>query len=271
MTEDRFHEFTPRLAAASMPRRGAIGVIGGALAGAATSFGGARVFAQTGSGNNPPPQLIYVIRHGEKPPDPPPGHATASPGPPFGVDIDGNRNPHSLAPRGWQRSGALAVLFSVAAAQSGLRTPTALYAPSYGDPAQTRIHRSYQTIECLGRRLGVPIRSPVSLGQEAVLVQTIMDSGEEVVLTCWEHQRIPALAQAIPTVDAAATPAVWPDSRFDVIWTFTLDPATGRYVFGQVPEQLLDDDPDTVISLNRLRVVMSLRSPSDRSTPHSVG
>jgi hypothetical protein len=31
-------------------------------------------------------------------------------------------------------------------------------------------------------------------------------------------------------------------------WTFSLDPATGRYVFGQVPQQLLVGDTDTVIS-----------------------
>jgi hypothetical protein len=43
-------------------------------------------------------------------------------------------------------------------------------------------------------------------------------------------------------------PSAWPGDRFDVIWTFTLDPATGRYVFGQVPQQLLLGDTNTVIS-----------------------
>jgi hypothetical protein len=40
---------------------------------------------------------------------------------------------------------------------------------------------------------------------------------------------------------------VWPGDRFDVIWTFTLDRDGGRYVFGQVPQQLLGGDTDTVI------------------------
>jgi hypothetical protein len=40
---------------------------------------------------------------------------------------------------------------------------------------------------------------------------------------------------------------VWPDDRFDVTWTLTLDPVAGRYVFGQVPQQLLDGDASTVI------------------------
>ena len=65
------------------------------------------------------PQQIYVIRHGEKPADPSP---TSAPGPPFGVDVNGNQNAHSLLPRGWQRSGALAGLFdpAVGALQAGL-------------------------------------------------------------------------------------------------------------------------------------------------------
>lgn len=69
------------------------------------------------------PRLIYLIRHGEKPADPPassPGAHTAPSGPPFGVDVDGNQSVHSLLPRGWQRAGALAVLFDPL---SGRRRP----------------------------------------------------------------------------------------------------------------------------------------------------
>jgi hypothetical protein len=56
------------------------------------------------------PQMIYVIRHDEKPADPPdasPAQSSPPLGPPFGVDADGNQNQHSLVPRGWQRSPAL--------------------------------------------------------------------------------------------------------------------------------------------------------------------
>ena len=38
-----------------------------------------------------------------------------------------------------------------------------------------------------------------------------------MVLICYEHNRIPALVQGIPTVDGTVIPAVWPDDRFDVI------------------------------------------------------
>jgi hypothetical protein len=98
------------------------------------------------------PQMIYLIRHGEKPDDSPvasPGQSSPSPGPPFGVDADGNQSRHSLVPRGWQRSGALAVLFDPALGplQAGLRSPTALYSPSYANPDKTQAHRTYQTIQ----------------------------------------------------------------------------------------------------------------------------
>ncbi len=196
------------------------------------------------------PAQIYVIRHGEKPADPPPGKHAPPPSPPFGVDVDGNQNIQSLLPRGWQRSGALAVLFdpTVGGLQAGLRTPNALYSPSYADPDKTQNHRTYQTIQGLSERLGVPIQSPVPEGQEPALAAAVLASGGEVVLMCWEHQHIPALAQAVPTLDATTIPSAWPGDRFDVIWTFTLDPATGRYAFGQVPQQLLLGDTDTVIS-----------------------
>jgi hypothetical protein len=79
LTEDRFDQLTQRLATASLSRRGAIGVIGGVFAGAvvSTSFGIERASAQPGQ----LPQQIYVIRHGEKPPEPLPGQSDLSSGP----------------------------------------------------------------------------------------------------------------------------------------------------------------------------------------------
>jgi hypothetical protein len=119
--------------------------------------------------------------------------------------------------------------------------------PSYADPTKTQVHRTFQTIQGIGGRLGVSIQSPVPVGQELALAKTILDSGDQTVLVCWEHHHIPPLAHAIPTPNATTIPTQWPDDRFDVIWTFALDSATGRYVFGQVPQQLLAGDTDTVI------------------------
>ena len=71
-----------------------------------------------------------------------------------------------------------------------------------------------------------------------------------VVLICWEHDHIPALASSLPAIPGTAIPQTWPGNRFDVIWTFTLVPAAGpaQYTFGQVPQQLLSGDTDTVIA-----------------------
>src|ERR1700756_4046093 len=114
-----------------------------------------------GGGMNVPPEVIYIIRHAEKPLKPPMS----------GVDYAGGQNEHSLLPRGWQRSGALAALFHPDAGpvRDGLRTPTVLVAPSWGHPGKTAAHRSYQTIQGLGERLGLPIKSPFPQGQEPQL------------------------------------------------------------------------------------------------------
>ena len=125
------------------------------------------------------PAQIYIIRHGEKPADlapPAPNQPPPVPGPPFGVDFDGNQDIHSLLPRGWQRSGALTVLFApaVGALRPGIRTPGALFSPSYGDPAKTQSHRTYETIYGLSQRSGAPINSPVQEGQEPALAAVVL-------------------------------------------------------------------------------------------------
>jgi hypothetical protein len=201
------------------------------------------------------PETIYLIRHGEKPADPPsasPGQSPPAPVAPFGVDFQGDEDPHSLLPLGWQRSGALTVLFDPALAplQAGLQTPGTLLSPSYGDPDKTANHRTYQTIAGLGARLGIQIVSAFAEGQEPQLAASVVSSYSGVVLICWEHEHIPALAAALPTAAGTVIPQAWPGDRFDVIWTFTLVPGpTGaQYTFGQIPQQLLSGDTDTVIA-----------------------
>jgi hypothetical protein len=199
----------------------------------------------TGAG---PPAQIYIIRHGEKPADPP--IPTAAPSPPFGVDANGNQSMHSLIPRGWQRSGSLAVLFAPAVGppQGGLHTPTTLFSPDYGNVDKTQGHRTYQTIQGLSGRLGVPINSPFAEGQESALASVLVADYPGVVLICWEHQHIPAIGTALPTLSGTQIPAAWPGDRFDLIWSFTLEPAASPagYVFSQTPQQLLAGDGDTV-------------------------
>ncbi len=201
-----------------------------------------------------PPEIIYIIRHGEKPADPPPaasGQSPPAPVPPFGVDDEGDQDPHSLLPRGWQRSGALTVLFDPALGtlQAGLQTPATLFSPSYGSPGKTAAHRTHQTIQGLGDRLGLQIVSTFAEGQEPQLAASVVSGYPGVVLICWEHDHIPALASSLPAIPGTAIPQTWPGDRFDVIWTFTLVPeaASVQYTFGQIPQQLLSGDTNTVI------------------------
>ncbi len=201
-----------------------------------------------------PPSTIYIIRHGEKPADPPaaaPGQAPPTPAAPFGIDFQGNQDPHSLLPRGWQRSGALAALFAPAlgAPQAGLQTPATLLSPSYGSQDRTAAHRTYQTIQGLSDRLGIAIVSSYAEGQEAQLAADVVGSYAGVVLICWEHDHIPSLASSLPTVPGTVIPQTWPGGRFDVVWTFTIAPgaASPPYAFGQVPQQLLSGDANTII------------------------
>ena len=190
---------------------------------------------------NGPPEVIYIIRHAEKPLKPPLS----------GVDFEGSRNEHSLLPRGWQRSGALAALFhpDSGPVRIGLRTPTVLVAPSWGHPGKTAAHRSYQTIQGLSEHLGLPIASQFAQGQEQQLADILVSSCSGVVLICWEHSHIPVIAASLPVVNQTAIPRKWPGHRYDVIWTFTLVPGPGpaRYTFSQIPQQLLAGDAGTVI------------------------
>jgi hypothetical protein len=197
----------------------------------------------------PLPQQIYMIRHGEKPTRSLLGLLRIRrAGRQLGVDVNGSHNSHSLVPRGWQRAGALAAVFAPAAASSaGLRTPTALYAPSYGGVRDTTDHRTFQTIQVLSERIGVSIRSPLPLGKESAVAAAVLAGGDDVVMLCWEHKRLLDIARALPAVESTIIPAAWPDDRFDVVWTFALDAAAGRYVFGQIPQRLLRGDADTVI------------------------
>jgi len=214
----------------------------------------AGVGAAVGAGSGP--RTIYLIRHGEKPPNPPgPGDQPAAVAPPgtaaLGVDATGCVNDHSLTPRGWQRSGALAVFFGPAAGQDHsprVVPPSRVFAPDYGSPAESAQHRPHQTVEPLARRLGLAIETPVAKGAEADLVRRhLLQATDEHVLVCWEHEHltgmIAALAQAV-TIEPRPSPDLhWPDDRFDMVLVLARAddrPATYRLV--QLPQLLLDGD-----------------------------
>jgi len=91
-----------------------------------------------------------------------------------------------------------------------LQTPATLLSPSYDSPDKTTAHRTYPTIQGLSDRLGVPIVSDFAEGDEPALAASVVSSNSGVVLICWEHDHIPALATALPTVAGTVIPSRGP-------------------------------------------------------------
>ena len=148
--------------------------------------------AETPPTQRPPPQSIFLVRHGEKPEAP-----TDT-----GVDASGAPNPACLTSRGWQRAAGLATLFDTN--RAGLAVPTHLYSPDY--PHHDGDHRTYETLLPLSQKLGLTISTHFSEGQEAHLATSILASDSGVSLVCWEHSRIPDIAAHIPVATGVVVP-----------------------------------------------------------------
>jgi hypothetical protein len=178
---------------------------------------------------------IMVIRHAEKPE-----------GLDAGVAYTGKESGHQLIVRGWQRAGALTVLFGPTYGplqNPEIETPQFLFASN-----DTSV-RPIDTITPLSMKLGVEIDTTYDKGSEAQLVAAAKqcDGG---VLIAWQHGRIPVIAAEIledPTL-IAGVPAKWPGNRFDIVWVFDLDAKTQTYKFSQVPQLILAGDLPSVIA-----------------------
>lgn len=175
--------------------------------------------------------LIMVVRHGEKPGEPPP---------PNGVDSQGVVDEKCLIPRGWQRSGALACLFSTwgVATRPGLAVPTVVYATNPDSESK----RPKETVEAVSELQlnGAKPNLGFNEGQEKELAAAAK-AGAGPVLIGWHHGHIPKLANEILGNDTTA-PQEWPKDRFDMVWVFTL--ASGVWTFSQVPQMVLYGDSD---------------------------
>ena len=183
------------------------------------------------------PRTIMILRHAEKP------NETDSHQLPCGVDEDGQAQPTSLIPRGWQRAGALAAMFGTVTLPSPFVRPTLLLAPAYADGL---MHRPGETITPLARKLKLQIQEPVPKGQEAALVSdTLLKQTGQDVLICWEHHHIPAIVTAlVSALGVTTTPPnglLWPDHDFHSVLIFAGQP-NGEYVLTQTSMGLLDGD-----------------------------
>jgi hypothetical protein len=179
---------------------------------------------------------VMVIRHAEKPLDPPP----------YGIAEDGSRDKECLTVRGWQRAGAFACYFAPSEGSlqnSALAKPQFLYASK---PIKRRgSQRSIQTITPLAEKLGIKITTKYSRDEGKEMLEDAL-SCEGVVLISWQHEYIPAIANHI-LGDTTTAPQSWPEGRYDVVWVFDLDAESGQYDFLEVPQCLLSGDAATPI------------------------
>ena len=183
-------------------------------------------------------QRIMIIRHAEKPYDD--GKEDNK-----GIRMDGSSSDESLAVRGWQRAGAIALLFgSAELAQSrGLSVPDHLYAsdPERADKAGSKSRRPKQTLIPLAQRLEMIICADRFKGQEKQLCLDVLKQSGTVLIS-WQHELIPAIAATIPGGRIPQT-GKWDDERFDLVWVFDLLP-DGNYSFKELHQALLSGDLD---------------------------
>jgi hypothetical protein len=183
-------------------------------------------------------QRIMIIRHAEKP-------FTDKKGKYDGVRSSGSQSEESLIVRGWQRAGALTLLFgSTRIAKSrGLSIPLHLYAsdPEKADKEGSKSRRPKETIEPLAQRLGLKICLDWFRGQEVELARDVMTKSGTVLIS-WQHELIPAICDAIPGGNIPQT-RKWDDARFDLVWVFDRQP-DGTYRFKEIHQSLLEGDLD---------------------------
>jgi hypothetical protein len=185
-------------------------------------------------------QTLIVIRHAEKP------NVQQRV---LGVTLQGGIDRHSLSLRGWQRAGALAVLFGPEGGRSDYPTPAFVFA---GNPnaipnnKSLMVHiskRPHQTIVPLCDRLKMQPFISFGVGDEVAMINMAQEK-RGVVLICWDHTRIveallPEIAkgQSIPSL-----PMKWANSRYDVMLRFDRPQKGAPWTYRQLFPKLLAGD-----------------------------
>lgn len=172
--------------------------------------------------------LVIIARHGEKP----------EPDGPHGTDHRGRPSGHGLTPRGWSRSGALAVRLTYAGQHDDqLVKPSRVYATAT-DPHHDS-DRPRMTAHGIAKRLGLPMLDHLGRGDEAKLASEVTAT-DKPTLIVWDHGHIPALARAFPLAPGVEVPDAWPEDRFDLFWV--LKPSDDGYHLSVMAQDLLAGD-----------------------------
>ena len=151
----------------------------------------------------PGPARIILLRHAEKPND--------------------QEDPH-LSPAGVKRAARLVAFIMTDPVMSSAGRPVAIFATE--STKHDRGQRTQETVAPLARALKLPVLTPFHGKQYRPLAKQILSTpayAGKTVLICWNHEEIPALAQALGVTPA---PAKWKGSVFDEVYVITY--ANGR-------------------------------------------
>jgi hypothetical protein len=103
-------------------------------------------------------------------------------------------------------------------------------------------NRPVETVSALLAAFNQPLDDNHSDGDYAQVASDILTKSKyagQVVLVCWHHGEIPALAQALGIVQ----PPPWPGSVFDRVWQLVFSGGTAS--LSHLPQQLLYGDSPT--------------------------
>lgn len=176
--------------------------------------------------------VVIIVRHAEKP----------EPEGPHGVDHHGRPSGHGLTPRGWSRSGALAVRMAYAGSRPDdeIVRPQRVYATAT-DPHHAS-DRPRMTAHGIAKRLDLDMLDHMGRGDEAKLAGEVLDAGQPTLIV-WDHGHIPTLTSAFPLASGTQVPDAWPEDRFDLYWVLT--PGESGYTLIIAPQELLAGDSPT--------------------------
>lgn len=146
------------------------------------------LFVLTGASVTAQPREILIIRHAEKP--------------------DSETDPN-LTAKGYARATALVQFFAFS-----FDTPDYIIAAKVSKKSD----RSVETLTPLATALHLSLNSTVADDDYLALAQDLLTNPKydgKMIIICWHHGNIPALAKALGSTDH---PKSWPDRVFDRVW-----------------------------------------------------
>jgi hypothetical protein len=191
---------------------------------------------------SPPPAKIMIIRHAEKPPNPP--NKTG----PWDVQENGQSGSgKSLIVPGWQRAGALNAFFAPYKSKpsnSEIVTPHHIYAANPKNETQ----RPWETVTPLAAWLkykegSSQFDTSYSIGDEKDLVKSVLGHSSPVLI-CWEHDHIMPdmvgdINKSFTITNYSSIPNPFPDV-FYLVWV--LDLKGSSYTWSSVNQNLMAGD-----------------------------